>query len=140
MEKGWPIWKNNFVSLVEIYSAPYPIKGSEKSSTLKTKPLPVFNPEFPTCICPWVPPCAELIISPHETQVLGTHSEKFAYSFTTLGRDTSLTSLRKKTQWQDPFHQKLKGNMCQGRENRMDDLKLSVFWARGRFILLGKHL
>ena len=126
MEKAWSIWKNNFLSLVEIYSAPYFIKGSEKSYTWKTTPLTVFNPEFPTCICPWIPRYAEPIISPHVTKVLVAHSEKFTYSFITLGQDTSLASLRKKTQWQNPFHQKVKGNTCHDQQNSMGDLKLSI--------------
>lgn len=59
---------------MEICSAHYLIKGSEKSYTLKTNLFTSFNPLFPKYIYPKIPPFIELIITFHETNILGTHS------------------------------------------------------------------
>lgn len=67
--------KQFFLSIVEIYSVHYVIKGSEKSYTLKTKLFTLLNPVFPKHICPWILPCTELITF-HEINTLGTHSGK----------------------------------------------------------------
>lgn len=48
---------------------------------------------------------------------------KTAYFFIPLAK-MLLSSALPRTQWHNPFHQKVKGNVFQAQENWMDDLKL----------------
>lgn len=64
--------KIKFLSLIR-FTAHYFRKGPENSNTFENVLFISFNLVFPKYICLWIPSVTELIITFHETNILGMH-------------------------------------------------------------------